>query len=406
MSINLKLQFVGLTTSEEKEIKGVPLVSKFAPSNTILDVLNHFQNEISKAGGALDILNRKQDSKGKHSPYKAQVQILNKRVSEDQDFLKPLLHYGVSNGSCLLRVSWTGGEKKEGGLFKRSKDKSSSVTVGGSDKTAQQSKSEPELKEKDSKRRTFSIFKPSESNLPTAAVSVSNDDNDLELSVDDAKRYQEILKKKALAPSPYVQSKLKKEKEEQESKQKETTNNVQIRIKFPDLSITQVTLPSDHTVHELIQFLHENILVENTDFKYNLVIPKFNYANNNRGKQSKDTVDENIYWKHIRTSLNGKDIERSEVLLKKLASYHQTSFIFETIKPGPKNDVDPTDFSRDTSFKGPFLKNSQDAKPVHELIGAPEPSRGSGLSNLGHNIKKSVSKDLKKPPKWMKLSKR
>lgn len=357
--------------------------------------------------------------------------MLNKRVALEDEFAKSLKEYGFDRGSCVLRVSF----KNADGSSLTSSENNSKEKVSSNSNTQSASDGEnPDIKAREDEKNgtlkeittpqqqqqqqqqpSYEIYKPAkDSKNPAIAAEIANDydddDGDHELSIEEAKRYQELLKSKADAKSDYVKQKLKQEAERKKllatKNESEPVKDIQFRIKFPDQSITQLKFKSNNTVQDLVDFINNELLIKQ-DLKYNLVIPKFNYTNAHRGKQRNSTAgkkDDNVYHKDIATANN-------EVLKRSLAEYGQVSFIFELLQDdGKVNNI----------YKGPFLKNSEKAQNIEKLIhqtdnyndgataGKSEPPAKKKLfgSSSSSGSGSGSSSGEKKVPKWLKLGKK
>ncbi|KAL6937352.1 hypothetical protein ACO0RG_003857 [Hanseniaspora osmophila] len=137
-------------------------------------------------------------------------------------------------------------------------------------------------------------------------INAHANENEYEVDVEDAKKYQHMLSKMA---NPLLQ---KREELEKATRKKDdfvnghNTGFCDVRFRFPDRSILQTTFQAEETTHALYEFINANIRYENMQYKIHLSNP----------------------YTHI---INSKELK----LVNDLKFSTRTLVVLETDKPGP-----------------------------------------------------------------------
>lgn len=416
--VKVKVDFVGLNPSVHSRLQNVSLVNKFVSKSSIENIVMYFQDLLAEEIG--------------YELIYSDVFMLDKSVKDDLQ--KSLNDFGVNAGGLLIRIQC----RKD--QISTEAETSQPIVNKEIEQDQQNEHKEASINEDNSttagKDPFVEIFKPNPQTVnPLASRLEYDSEEESRPSIDDLKRYQKLLKDQANVKTDYVTNKLKQEKEKSlqhqpsnPSKDDGLQREVSIRIKFPDLTVTNIKLPvlqrnnKTTLVKDFIQFLNNNLLISSS-LKYNLIIPHFNSNSLNKGKISQDKLTSSgssasptsIYYSDI---LNDGDI-----LQTNLIHYNLVNFLFEIIKPDDSISDNRLNYKIDSLNKGPFVKNLKSAQPINKLIDdALSTESGNRLSLLkNHKFSKSetdsehsainlqkedVSNKEKKVPKWFKLIKK
>ncbi|ODV61109.1 Ubx4p ASCRUDRAFT_75835 [Ascoidea rubescens DSM 1968] len=417
--VNIKIQILNSNPNDQAYLRKLSnglFIHKFnSQLATLNDLLNEFQ----------EILNFNLIDK------EPSFQIANKNITNTANqFNKSLKSYGLIKGNQVLRIKLNykvsqnsnNNQSNLPSLIKSKKfTQSSNIESKNEDKnekTVQTKKSNNNFNADTSDalnvddKITFQVFKQSKGSFVQETNDI--DDKVYDMTVSQAKKYQKILFDKANRKSDYVEAKLKKEREEREKKQSQTIaqtpKKVSIRIRFPDSNFVQLSFNSNNILKDIFQFLNENILIQNLNFKYNLILPNVFIKQPRNPRTKKLIYDEN----NLPKILEYKEyLNQDSLIMKiKISSLSNTSVGFELL-----DNTDKSLVSRNHNYKGPFIKQEylKEAKDLGFPTGGNanssnttgKDSKSESKNDIKHEIKDKLnSYKEKKIPKWLKLAKK
>ncbi|CAD1785319.1 similar to Saccharomyces cerevisiae YMR067C UBX4 UBX (ubiquitin regulatory X) domain- containing protein that interacts with Cdc48p [Maudiozyma barnettii] len=194
-------------------------------------------------------------------------------------------------------------------------------------------------------------------------VSQAEAEDDFEMTIEQARRYQQILKKKTGNLGGPLMTKRMREEMEQKNKSHIVVSECLVRIKFPDLTYLEIRfLPTDST-HVIYEQVAQSLIDEQQQFKLYYPHPQ----------------------KHVENSLEKELVKDMQFGLKTILLY----------------ESEPTN-------KGPFLKSEllKGATVLSMDISDKETGRSSQDQKKPSGKVPTVKKTLNKVPKWLKLSKK
>ena len=207
-----------------------------------------------------------------------------------------------------------------------------------------------------------SVFLPSNEPL---AVDQMEEEEDYELTVEQARRYQQMLSMKAgTLGGPILTKRLREQAANGLSKKNKSVTECLLRIKFPDRSHIEIAFKPDEDMHTVYDIVSQSLINEEISFTLNQSHPFKPLAKDN------------------------------QKLLDDLEFSSKTMLLFETA----------------STSTGPFLKPHllRDAQKIsHQATAAPSPDTTDSSNAQSHsdNVPK-IKKTLNKVPKWLKLSKK
>ncbi|KOG97408.1 Ubx4p [Saccharomyces eubayanus] len=207
-----------------------------------------------------------------------------------------------------------------------------------------------------------SVFLPSNEPL---AVDQMEEEEDYELTVEQARRYQQMLSMKAgTLGGPILTKRLREQAAHGLSKKNKSVTECLLRIKFPDRSHIEIAFKPDEDMHTVYDIVSQSLLDDKINFTLNQSHPFKPLANDD------------------------------QKLLEDLEFGSKTMLLFET----------------DSTSTGPFLKPHllKDAQKIsHQATVTPSPESTDSSNTQSHsdNVPK-IKKTLNKVPKWLKLSKK
>ena len=191
------------------------------------------------------------------------------------------------------------------------------------------------------------------------------DEEDYELTIEQAKRYQKMLSMKAgTLGGPILTKRLRDQLSNSSSKKNKAISECLLRVKFPDRSHIEIAFKPSEDMRTVYNVVSQFLIDEKMDF----------------------TLNQSHPFKPL-----AKDDQK---LLDDLEFGSKTMLLFET----------------ETKFTGPLIKAHllKDAQKItHQARTNPPASTTDNfnLQDLSENVSKS-KKTLNKVPRWMKLSKK
>ncbi|CAI4048140.1 Ubx4p SKDI_13G1980 [Saccharomyces kudriavzevii IFO 1802] len=209
-----------------------------------------------------------------------------------------------------------------------------------------------------------SVFVPSNEPLALINDQIGNEE-DYELTVEQAKRYQKMLSLKAgTLGGPILTKRLREESARSLSTKNRTISECLLRIKFPDRSHIEIAFKPDEDMHTVYNVVSQFLIDEKMNF----------------------TLNQSHPFKPL-----PKDDRK---LVDDLSFGSKTMLLFET----------------NSNFTGPLIKHNlfKDAQKISHQTMVNPPTHTTDKSNLRDASEGTpkIKKTLNKVPKWMKLSKK
>ncbi|KAG0672639.1 hypothetical protein C6P45_000070 [Maudiozyma exigua] len=200
---------------------------------------------------------------------------------------------------------------------------------------------------------------PSKTPIADQVMEISKED-DFEMTVEQARRYQEILRKKTGNLGGPLMTKRMRDEMEQKNRHNITITDCLVRIKFPDLTYLEIRFSPTDSSQTIYEEVTKSLVKPNEAFK--------------------------LFYPHPQ-----KYIERSaeQELVKDLAFSSKTILLYE---------------SESLADKGPFLKSTllKDAT----ILSMKEEITTAPTRTVDEPTTSTKKKSLNKVPKWLKLSKK
>lgn len=200
---------------------------------------------------------------------------------------------------------------------------------------------------------------PSGTPISDQVMEISKED-DFEMTVEQARRYQEILKKQTGNLGGPLMTKRMRDEMEQKNKHNVIVTDCLVRIKFPDLTYLEIRFAPTDSSETIYQEVTKSLVQPDKAFK--------------------------LFYPHPQ-----KYIERSigQELVKDLAFSSKTILLYE---------------SESVINKGPFLKSTllKDAT----VLSMEQQNTSDPAMAFEKPVTSSKKKSLNKVPKWLKLSKK
>lgn len=157
-------------------------------------------------------------------------------------------------------------------------DKPSVVEETTDHTTAGSQAEEPAVKKHDLHK--VSAFVPPESSIAFKVHNEIGNDDDYEMTVDEARAYQRMLsKQRGNLGGPLLSKRLRQEREEFH---KPAVTECVVRIRFPDLNHIEVTFRPDENMNTVYEIISESVLPEHSEFTLSQPHPYITYPRDER----------------------------------------------------------------------------------------------------------------------------
>ncbi|QLQ80107.1 hypothetical protein HG537_0D01070 [Torulaspora globosa] len=330
-SIRIKLQVMGHPTVIET-------IKSTADLRDVLDIL------ASKHGWSMNLLESKLQVVSKTIPY-TELRGLN------------LADFGVKDSVLLRLITKSPSEPTE----LPPNDKSSVAEETTDDGTAVSQSEEPAGKKHDLHK--ISAFVPPVTSIASKVHNEVGNDDDYEMTVDEARTYQRMLsRQRGNLGGPLLSKRLRQEREEFS---KPTVTECVVRIRFPDLNHIEVTFRPDENMNTVYKIVSESVLPEHSQFTLSQPHPYITYPRDDRK------------------------------LVDDLAFGSKTLLVFKSDK------------------EGPYLRNAvlEQAKQLGEAddVRLDQMNHNADTDDISSKTKttsKSSGSKMEKVPRWLKLSKK
>ncbi|GME68146.1 unnamed protein product [[Candida] boidinii] len=438
-TVTIKLQIIKPNysqfklTSKEYQDGSLPvnLIHKFDSNTKLSSVLTEFENLFH-----IDLFNNTSlkfidlnTKTTKLITLKPAIQSYTKTFESEKDFEYTLNSIGLSSNNHVLRLRFketsesitestveeidnstleqTASAESESLVANKTSEKLETVEVKPIDTPIDTLEPMDEDKDDDKDEPLIQVFKPTDHPVNTGANEY--DEDNYNMTVDQAKLYQSILSKRASGGSLSTSLMTKAQRERENNKLKSNSvkkfDNIIIRIRFPDRSTLQLNLLSNSTLGDLYNLLIDKILELSKSQKLKLTT-------------TNTTTSKDLIFKLLNSYPHTEILSTTDDLSLKLADdckfNHRSLLIYE----------------EDSSRTGPFIKeeylaNAKSAEELDEIKSSLEKLQKiesdsndnntyseSQLKNLKDQFENSISNnnvsDEKKVkmPKWFKLGKK
>lgn len=369
LALDVPWRFLNLSAGVNLELKkGTPVATTDKTSSIRIKILvSGYPTVVEVIKSSADLKDMIDILASKHgwsiNLSESKLQVFSKTIPYAELRGLSLINVGVNDSVLLRLVCPSSSQPSQWHSVEKQSTTNGQIDVD--DKTGVSHEKEPESKKHDLHK--ISAFIPPENSIASQLRDEVEDDDDFEITVDQARAYQKMLSKQTgNLGGPLLSKRLREEKERA---QKPIVSECTIRVRFPDLKHIEVTFHPSEDMRTVYNIISESILSEHLDFTLSQPHPYTVYPRDD------------------------------STLVDDLAFGTKTLLLFNSQKEGP--------YLKDTILKdAKQLREADDVRLDRVDLNTDRNSDGGVMGFKAKPKGASQASKIDKVPKWLKLSKK